>query len=68
MSDQHMTVGDVIEALSRYDRDRVVAAGSMFTYPVKSIQSIEPGGAVLIVQDHGGFFDANTVEWKEYGA
>ena len=48
----HMTVGELVDALSRFDRDRlvVVNAGRAQTV-VKACVSVEPGGGVMIVGD-----------------
>jgi hypothetical protein len=55
----HFTVGDFIEALQRYDRDRIVAVG---TAVVKGIVSIEPGGAVMFDVDRDSRIDPITAE------
>lgn len=45
-----MTVGDLIDALERYDRERIVIfENSAF----ERVISIEPGGAVMLRPVHG---------------
>lgn len=56
----HMTVGDLLDRLERYDRDRLVVlnvpAGGQTV--VKAAVSVEPGGAVLLVGDPTLYADA----------
>lgn len=65
---EHMTVGDLLDALARYDRDRVVVTTNRVgsAHPVAVVRSVEPSGAVLIVEDIGGSFDIHNSEWREY--
>jgi ribose 5-phosphate isomerase len=65
MNKAHLTVGDIIDALSRYDRDRIVGVGSGITSyrPLKQVGSIEPDGVVILVEDFGGRLDPHTLEW-----
>lgn len=66
MSD-HMTVGDVIDALSRYDRDRLVVGRAVTdVHPISAVGSVEPNGVVFFAEDWGGRLDALTLNWFEY--
>ena len=48
----HMTVGELVDALSRFDRDRlVIVHGARSQTVVKACVSVEPGGGVMIVGD-----------------
>lgn len=59
MSDEYMNVGTIIDALSRFDRSRMVIGGGR---PIKAIVSIEPGGAVVIHSDADRIVDPVTCE------
>ena len=54
-----MTVGDLIDALQRYDRDRVVAIESRV---LERVVSIEPAGAVLLRTLPGKTIDVYSTE------
>lgn len=61
MIDDAMCVGDLIEALERYDRDRIVACGQ---YGIARVVSVEPGGAVFLSSLRGKEIDPFTGEIK----
>ena len=58
MSD-FMTVGQVREALLRYDPDRLIASGST---PIVRVVSVEPGGVVSIICDTKHKLDPTNTE------
>lgn len=57
-----MTVGDLLDALERFDRDRLVVVSARNQTVIKACVSVEPGGAVMLVGDSTLFADAITAE------
>ncbi len=56
---EFMTVGQVREALERYDPDRLIAAGS---WPIARVVSVEPGGVVSIICDQNHKLDPTNCD------
>lgn len=53
-----MTVGDIIDALQRFDRDRIVCIAGGRQMTCKAVVSVEPAGAVMVVGDPRTYIDA----------